>query len=97
MIKMSSHRGNHIYLDDSTHEWKYVDNNIAVSEHWKERPCGHCGKKCNDDGHDNCIVNLLGVKNACCGHGDISDAYIQFDDGRYISGAAACIVFQRLI
>jgi len=91
-MEMSFCRGNRIYFDDLMLVWKYVDDTTLVSDHWKEKPCGHCGKKCNDEGHDNCIVKLPGVKNACCGHGDISDAYIQFDDGRHFSGGAAWIV-----
>jgi len=40
-------------------------------------PCKQCGKHPAEDEHDPCIVNLPGVRNACCGHGD-TEPYISF-------------------
>jgi hypothetical protein len=34
--------------------------------------------------------------NACCGHGDIEDAYVQFLDGFSISGEDAIIILEVL-
>lgn len=34
-------------------------------------------------GHDGCIGTLEGVMNACCGHGQDSCAYVQFDHSDY--------------
>ncbi len=45
--------------------------------------CGHCGLKRTPEGHDGCIGKLKGVMNACCGHGDSSIAYVQFDHPDY--------------
>ena len=36
------------------------------------------------EGHDPCISNLPGVKNACCGHGLKKGAYIHFEDDSVI-------------
>ena len=45
--------------------------------------CEHCGLNRTDEGFDGCVGKLEGVKNACCGHGDISTAYVQFDSENY--------------
>lgn len=46
--------------------------------------CGHCGLIATPEGHDGCLGDLSPhVKNACCGHGNDSAAYIQFDGERY--------------
>lgn len=39
-----------------------------------------------------CLGSLAGVMNACCGHGDITEAYVQFLDGFCIRGRDAKIV-----
>lgn len=43
--------------------------------------CSVCKKYTTKDGHDPCIPNLPGVKNACCGHGEPDRGYIQFENG----------------
>lgn len=63
--------------------WRWEDTGERVSEH-TDRPCGHCGKDNTPEGHDGCLGTLPGVMNACCGHGDIGSAYVQFIDGRCI-------------
>lgn len=40
--------------------------------------CKHCTLKRTPAGHDGCIGTLLGVANACCGHGEDNTAYVQF-------------------
>lgn len=48
--------------------------------------CLHCGLQVTPEGHDGCIGTLgNGVMNACCGHGSIDMAYIQFDHEDYKS------------
>jgi hypothetical protein len=55
----------------------YADTGSLVSE-WKDRPCGHCKRPNREDDHDACLGDLgRGVMNACCGHGDLTWAYIQ--------------------
>ena len=53
-----------------------------VSLYAKDRPCTRCGEMPTEEGHDACIANLPGVRNACCGHG-VEEGYIQFfaEDG----------------
>jgi len=45
--------------------------------------CNHCGLKRGIDGYDPCIGELKGAKNACCGHGNVNSAYVQFDHDEY--------------
>ncbi len=47
--------------------------------------CKVCKKPSTKDEHDPCIPNLPGVKNACCGHGDL-EGYVMFDSGKVIRG-----------
>lgn len=46
--------------------------------------CKTCGLYQTPEGHDPCIANLPGVKNACCGHGNSNVGYIQFVNGKVI-------------
>lgn len=52
---------------------------------YEKNKCGYCKKSRTKDGHDGCIGELRGVKNACCGHGDHESAYVQFDHDDYNS------------
>jgi len=63
--------------------WYYEDYSKAEGENIK--PCVRCGNMPTKDGHDSCIANLPGIKNACCGHG-VRDGYLQFEDGTEIRG-----------
>lgn len=45
--------------------------------------CSHCGIGRTPEGHDGCIGTLKNVMNACCGHGQIEMAYVQFDHKDY--------------
>lgn len=76
---MDTLRGHPIELRDG--EWYYVDTGEPTATTWRDRPCGHCGLPNRDDGHDACLGELPGVVNACCGHGDPRDAYLQFKGG----------------
>ncbi len=58
------------YVDDGTH--------VANRRPW----CGKCGQKDTPEGHDACLGTIPGVMNACCGHGNDGEAYIQ----KYASG-----------
>lgn len=55
----------------------YSDTKNPVSE-YRDVPCGHCGLKNTRQGYDGCLGKLPGVMNACCGHGNDNDAYIQY-------------------
>ena len=68
-------------------EWLYVDTMTPTVGN--ERSCGHCGKNNTNEGHDGCVGILPAVMNACCGHGESGEAYIQYLDGSDIRGQAA--------
>ena len=60
--------------------------------------CAHCGKSPIFDNrkgfeheiYDGCIGRLSGeVMNACCGHGNVRCAYVQYSDGSLIKGGEA--------
>lgn len=64
----------------------YVDTNEPVYMD-KNRTCGKCNIDNTKEGHDACLGTIDGqVMNACCGHGDNSCAYIQFNNGFIIKG-----------
>lgn len=45
--------------------------------------CLHCKKQRTPEGHDGCIGTLENVQNACCGHGEVEVAYVQFNHENY--------------
>lgn len=53
--------------------------------------CAKCGKEPTEEGHDGCIGTLpeKEVMNACCGHGQDGQAYVQFWDAPRMSGQEA--------
>ena len=63
---------------------------------WKQRPCGRCSLHETPEGHDACLGTLPGVENACCGHGNDRDAFIQYSDGRYVQGQNAIDCFKQI-
>lgn len=88
MVVRSKFRGHRIYYDEQCSQWLF-DDGVPVSEAWKDRPCGYCGLPNTPQGHDGCLGTLPGVKNACCGHGELRGAYVQFSDGTVILAQAA--------
>jgi len=76
--------------------WFYSDNGDDVSD-FPDRACGHCNKSPSPEGHDGCLGVLAGVRNACCGHGTESEAYVQFDDNTDMRGARAVKFFNQPI
>ncbi len=59
--------------------------------------CEKCRKGPTKEGHDGCLGTLPGpVMNACCGHGNDSQAYIQYWGGRRIAGDEAIAEQARL-
>jgi hypothetical protein len=55
--------------------------------------CDHCSLPATKEGHDGCIGTLKDgdVMNACCGHGNDKQAYVQFwsDKDNAIRGKTA--------
>jgi hypothetical protein len=78
-------RGHPIVFVNS--QWVYVDNKEPTINN--KRPCGYCGKKDTKEGYDGCLGILPKVMNACCGHGNIDEAYVQLDENKRISGCYA--------
>lgn len=95
MVSTSKLRGHPIYWISG--HWRYQDTNSRTIEEWDSRPCGHCNKHKTKDGHDACLGALPGVSNACCGHGDVLDTYIQFNGGKIINGQQAMDYLRRNI
>ena len=60
--------------------------------------CAECGLPPSPEGHDGCLgeLNPKIVMNACCGHGNISGAYLQYWDGSAIRGKQALVDMQIL-
>lgn len=87
------HRGHPIHYDGI--KWIYSDNNKSVNE-FKDRECGYCGKQNTSEGHDDCISTLPGLMNACCGHGNKKEAYVQFLDEHCVHGEDA-ITIQEIL
>ena len=78
-------RGNEIeFLND---EWVYSDDKTPTIGN--ERSCGFCGEENTKHGYDGCIGFIPGVMNACCGHGEIKNAYVQFSKNKSIQGNEA--------
>ena len=73
----------------------YSDNGKSVIEDL-ERPCNKCNKKRTSEGYDACLGTLKGIMNACCGHGEVNEAYIQFPDEHCIRGKDALRIFEVL-
>jgi len=93
MTASAKWRGHAICYHHDQGVWIYADSGQPVKE-WKDRPCGDCGLSNTPEGHDGCLGTLPGVMNACCGHGDKSDAYIQYPSGEIISGPEAARVLE---
>ena len=75
------------YRGHATAGHRYCDTGERVSDNpW--RACGHCNRENTPEGHDPCLGTLPGVMNACCGHGDTADAYVQFVNGVVVRGFA---------
>ncbi len=84
-------RGHQIYCDDRD-VWRYVDSNEPTVG--AERSCGVCLEPTGPSGHDPCIGEVPGAINACCGHGEEQEAYVEYPDGVRVSGMDAIRVFQ---
>jgi len=87
----SSLRGHAIVYVDG--EWLYKDT-MAPSA-GNERACGHCGKTNTPEGYDGCIGRIEGAVNACCGHGNPLNAYIQRTIGDCVRGDDAIRDFEQ--
>jgi hypothetical protein len=87
-------RGHMIEFDGE--EWVYTDDKSSTVLNWEGRLCGHCGLPFTEEGHDGCLGTLPGVMNACCGHGNVAEAYVQDLDGTCLDGAEAVRKIEEL-
>jgi hypothetical protein len=71
--------GHPTYCDDYG-DWRFVDSDELAVYESRQRRCPKCRKFRTANGHDPCIANLPGVRNACCGHG-MERGYVQFENG----------------
>lgn len=92
MERLRGHR-----IEERDDRWCYADTGEPTVETHGERPCGCCGVHGAADGHDPCLGTLPGVMNACCGHGQPGEAYVQFEDGFTISGEKAIEHIRRIM
>lgn len=85
---MKNHCRGHEIKSIDLRTWVYVDTGENVSDNLN-RDCKYCGQSTTPEGHDGCLGILPGVKNACCGHGQLESAYVQFEDNRVLRGRKA--------
>jgi hypothetical protein len=76
--------------------WVYSDTKTPVSQN-PNRDCASCGLPSTKEGHDACLGTLPGAMNACCGHGDVSYAYIQYNDGHTVRDKKAAKEIRRCL
>lgn len=94
--RINQWRGHAMELDDEG-RWIYSDTRGLVAED-THRACGKCNLPNRMDGHDACLGELPSVTNACCGHGELGAAYVNFSDGRRgVYGKDALAVLRALV
>jgi hypothetical protein len=86
----STYGGHRMHYENDA--WFFNDTGEPIIG--SNRPCVFCFKVRTKEGHDGCLGSLPNVSNACCGHGDIEEAYVLFDDGTRLEYQAA-LDFQR--
>ena len=90
MSAKSKFRGHDIeYIN---YKWLFCATKLPVKDNPNIK-CGFCGSENTKEGFDGCMGSLPEVKNACCGHGQADEAYVQYSDGMTIRGSCAgCII-----
>ena len=76
-------------------EWRYFDTGQLVANN-SNRRCAYCTQPNRDDGDDACLGHLKGIMNACCGHGLLRHAYVQFLDSSTVRGEDAVTILNIL-
>ncbi len=77
-------------------EWIYSDTKEPTVTTHDTRPCGYCGKDNTPEGHDGCLGTLPDVMNACCGHGNTNETYLQFWNGKIVRGVKAKMAMEEM-
>ena len=91
MVRSFAHGSPIIYVKAT---WLYADTMEPIASN--QRPCVECGRHATSDGHDGCLGELIGVVNACCGHGLKSETYVQFLGAEVVRGEDAVFVLETL-
>ncbi len=89
----SKWRGHKIKLKKGV--WLYNDTNKPVRDNINIS-CGFCGRPKTKEGYDACLGTIPGIMNACCGHGNNEEAYIQFSNDFCVNGKEAFVVIRIL-
>jgi hypothetical protein len=92
MTARSKWRGHVILIEGGRCRFEDTGEDTVGSD----RSCGHCGQYPSEEGHDACLGTLPGVMNACCGHGEVSEAYVQMPDRTHFQGQAALDLIDKL-
>ena len=95
MTAKSLFRGHEIEYNKENDVWVYVSDGAPVPDNL-DRKCAHCGRERTEEDHDGCLGTLIGLANACCSHGEIHSAYVQFFDGTCIRGEDAILIQEVL-
>lgn len=85
-ISVKSHIRGH-KIEFINNQWIYSDTREPTVQN--ERACGYCSLPNTPEGHDACLGTLNGIMNACCGHGQTNQDYVQFWDGHGVRGEDA--------
>jgi hypothetical protein len=93
MTVRSTWRGHTIVFKGGA--WWFEDTDEPVLGD-KRGDCGHCNGHRTIEGHDWCLGTLPGVMNACCGHGELGEAYVQMPDGTITQGQDALDLIDEL-
>jgi len=88
------YRGHEIFEENGN--WYFKETGFPVASNPENVVCGLCGLFNSNDGHDGCLGELPGVMNACCGHGETNEAYVQWWDGSVDDGEKA-IRYQEML
>lgn len=94
MTVKSYWRGHEIQFENN--EWVYSDTKEPTLTTHHMRACGHCNMFATPEGHDACLWHIAGVRNACCGHGNVKEAYVQFLDSSSVEGEDAIKIMDVL-
>src|SRR5699024_4237358 len=92
---MTDYLRGHEIRKRSDGKFVYCDNGELTAYTWMNRPCGYCGKDNTKEGHGGCLGTLPNVMNACCGHGNINEAYVQYWDRTVVSGKEVIEIMEQ--
>jgi hypothetical protein len=78
-------------------EWCWAEDMTPIGMPW--RVCPHCGKyplEDHEDPPDPCMGWVPGIRYACCGHGNIEEAYVLLESDELYSGYDAILIIEHL-